>query len=121
MLYLTGIDRQYHQQAPIKQPDTSRIEQFIGLLELEEHQDFCNKKQLIDLQNRIVDPRFKETDYRTSQNYIGQMIDLFIRFCLQNNGSLSIKKRSAYFDFLTDDEVLQMEQSVRLVRIGSNF
>ncbi len=278
-------------------PGTSRTERFIGLLELAEHQDFCDKKQLIDLQNRIVDPRFKETDYRTSQNYIGQtvsyqkeiihyispapgelsglmdglllshqkmkegdvsaiahaavvaygfvflhpfedgngrihrflihnilsirglvpkglmfpvsavmlknsaaydssletysrplmnlieyslndigqmtvhndlncwyrfidltsqtealydfvkltienelteeltflinydktrksiqeiidmpdqMIDLFIRFCLQNNGSLSIKKRSAYFDFLTDDEVLQMEQSVRL-------
>jgi len=35
-------------------------------------------------------------------------------FYLQNNGSLSIKKRSAYFDFLTDDEVLKMEQSVRL-------
>ena len=55
-------------------PDTSRTERFIGLLELAEHQDFCEKNLLIDLQNRIVDPRFKNIDYRTSQNYVGQTV-----------------------------------------------
>jgi hypothetical protein len=40
-------------------------------------------------------------------------IDLFIRFCLQNNGQLSDRKRSGQFDFLSDDEVARMEHAVR--------
>lgn len=55
-------------------PSASRTEKFIGLLEMAEHQDFCEKPLLIDLQNRIVDPRFQDRDYRTSQNYVGQAI-----------------------------------------------
>lgn len=55
-------------------PSASRIEKFIGLLEMAEHRDFCGKPLLIDAQNRIVDPRFRDTDYRTSQNYVGQTI-----------------------------------------------
>jgi hypothetical protein len=55
-------------------PSASRTEKFIGLLELAEHQDFCAKPLLIDVQNRIVDPRFQDTDYRTNQNYVGQSI-----------------------------------------------
>jgi len=55
-------------------PSASRTEKFIGLLEMAEHQDFCEKPLLIDLQNRIVDPRFRDRDYRTSQNYVGQAI-----------------------------------------------
>ena len=42
-------------------------------------------------------------------------IDLFIRFCLQNNCRLSGRKRASHFDFLTDEEVRQMEQAVRAV------
>jgi len=52
----------------------SRTEKFIASLELAETEDFCEKEKLIDLQNRIVDPRFKDSDYRKSQNYIGQTI-----------------------------------------------
>jgi len=55
-------------------PSTSRIEKFIGLLEMAEHRDFCEKPLLIDVQNRIVDPRFRDADYRLSQNYVGQSI-----------------------------------------------
>lgn len=55
-------------------PSASRIEKFIGLLELAEHRDFCEKHLLIDVQNRIVDPRFRDKDYRTSQVYVGQTI-----------------------------------------------
>jgi len=55
-------------------PTASRIEKFIALLELAEIEDFCKKEQLIKLQNRIVDPRFANSDYRTDQNYIGQSI-----------------------------------------------
>ena len=42
-----------------------------------------------------------------------RQIDLFIRFCLQNHGQLSVRKRSGHFDFLTDDEVAKMELAVR--------
>lgn len=55
-------------------PDASRTENFITLLELAEKEDFCKKKRLIELQNHIVDPRFKDVDYRASQNYVGQTI-----------------------------------------------
>lgn len=55
-------------------PSASRTEKFIGLLELAEHRDFCDKARLIDVQNRIVDPRFQDTDYRNNQNYVGQSI-----------------------------------------------
>jgi len=55
-------------------PSASRTEKFIGLLEMAEHQDFCEKPLLIDVQNRIVDPRFQDTDYRANQNYIGQTL-----------------------------------------------
>jgi hypothetical protein len=55
-------------------PSASRTEKFIGLLEMAEHRDFCEKPLLIDVQNRIVDPRFRDTDYRTNQNYVGQTI-----------------------------------------------
>jgi len=40
-------------------------------------------------------------------------IDLFIQLCLQNTGKLSVRKRSVYFDFLTDEELAAMEQAVK--------
>lgn len=55
-------------------PSASRTEKFIGLLEMAERKDFCEKPLLIDVQNRIVDPRFRDTDYRTKQNYVGQAV-----------------------------------------------
>ena len=55
-------------------PNASRTEKFIAALQLAEKEDFCEKERLIELQNRIVDPRFKGNDYRVSQNYIGQTV-----------------------------------------------
>ena len=55
-------------------PNASRTEKFITSLELAEKEDFCEKERLIELQNRIVDPRFKDSDYRKSQNYVGQTV-----------------------------------------------
>lgn len=42
-----------------------------------------------------------------------RQIDVFIRFCLQNNGRLSARKRASHFNVLSDDEVARMEQSVQ--------
>jgi len=55
-------------------PNASRTEKFIALLERAEHKDFCEKTLLIEVQNHIVDNRFRNTNYRTTQNYIGQTI-----------------------------------------------
>jgi hypothetical protein len=42
-----------------------------------------------------------------------RQIDLFIRFCLQNNGRLSERKRSSHFDFLSDEEVAGMKKAIQ--------
>ena len=42
-----------------------------------------------------------------------RQIDLFIRFCLQNNGRLSTRKRASHFDFLSGKEIARMEQAVQ--------
>ncbi len=55
-------------------PTSTRTERFVALLQLAEREDFFEKAKLINLQNRIVDPRFSESDYRTSQNYVGEMV-----------------------------------------------
>ena len=55
-------------------PNSTRTERFVALLQLAEREDFCEKAKLIDLQNRIVDPRFSESDYRTNQNYVGETV-----------------------------------------------
>ncbi|HEV2392373.1 MAG TPA: Fic family protein, partial [Verrucomicrobiae bacterium] len=52
--------------------DASRTERFIALLASAEKKDFFAKPELIDLQNRIADERFREPDYRQSQNYVGE-------------------------------------------------
>ena len=55
-------------------PTSTRTERFVALLQLSEQEDFCRKDRLIDLQNRTVDPRFKDSDYRSNQNYIGETV-----------------------------------------------
>ena len=55
-------------------PSATRTERFVVLLQLAEREDFCVESHLIDLQNRIVDPRFRESDYRVNQNYVGQTV-----------------------------------------------
>ena len=56
--------------------DTSRTERFVRLLVLAEKKDFFSKQDLIDLQNRIVDERFRDQDYRQNQNYVGESIGM---------------------------------------------
>ncbi len=40
-------------------------------------------------------------------------IDLFMRFCLQNNRKLSSRKRAKHFQLLSDAEVSEMEDAIR--------
>ncbi len=52
--------------------EPGRTERFIAMLHAAENADFLTKERLIELQNSIVDPRFRELDYRKSQNYVGE-------------------------------------------------
>jgi len=55
-------------------PSSTRTERFVALLQLAEREDFCERAQLIELQNRIVDPRFRDSGYRKNQNYVGETV-----------------------------------------------
>ena len=44
---------------------------------------------------------------------LDRLLDLFLRFCLQNNGRLSGRKRKSHFGFLTDVELADMEKAVK--------
>jgi hypothetical protein len=55
-------------------PSSTRTERFVTLLQMAEQDDFCRKPQLIDVQNRIVDARFRESDYRSDQTYVGETV-----------------------------------------------
>ena len=55
-------------------PTTTRTERFVAMLQLAEQEDFCRKAQLIEVQGRIVDARFRDSGYRLSQNYVGETV-----------------------------------------------
>lgn len=55
-------------------PSPTRIERFVALLRAAEEEDFCRKSGLIELQNRITDPRFHASEYRSEQNYVGETV-----------------------------------------------
>lgn len=55
-------------------PGTTRIARFVALLQAAEQEDFVSKEALIGLQNRIVDERFQDDDYRQTQNYVGETV-----------------------------------------------
>jgi len=55
-------------------PNASRTERFVSLLQIAEKADFISKNSLIDLQNRIVDLRYANKDYRDNQNYVGETV-----------------------------------------------
>lgn len=42
-----------------------------------------------------------------------KMIDLFIKLCLDNKGKLSNSKRKRFFEMLSDDEVIKVEQCIK--------
>jgi hypothetical protein len=56
------------------QPTSTRTERFVALLQMAEQEDFCDKEHLIEVQNLVVDDRFRDSEYRTTQNYVGETI-----------------------------------------------
>ena len=120
-------------------PNTTRTERFVAMLQLAEQEDFCRKTQLIEVQNRIVDARFRDSDYQLRQNYVGETVawqkekihfacpkpedlaDLMEGLTAahesMNTGGVSAVIQAAAiaygFVFLLDEEVDQMEKAVQ--------
>ena len=59
-----------------ERPTKQRLARFVSLLQHGGGNKPLSKKSLVDLQNSIVDERFKAKDFRDFQNYVGQEIDL---------------------------------------------
>ena len=57
-----------------EEPTPDRAKRFVDLLTRAHRESWCDKPRLLVLQNAIVDPRFREGDYRTRQNYVGESV-----------------------------------------------
>lgn len=57
-------------------PNATRTERFVALLRTAEDEDFVNKEAMLQVQNRIVDERFRDPDFRRTQNYVGETVAL---------------------------------------------
>jgi len=59
-----------------EQPSKSRLTRFIKLIKKTESIPVLSKATLLNLQHSVVEQRFANNDYRTTQNYIGQLRNL---------------------------------------------
>ena len=57
-----------------EEPSPDRTERFVELLGRAHRENWCEKAKLVSLQNAIVDPRYRESDWRSVQNYVGQSV-----------------------------------------------
>lgn len=62
-----------------ERPNKQRIARFIEILKKSSSMEHLTKETLIELQNIIVDPRFKDVDYRITQNYIGENVNQYFQ------------------------------------------
>jgi hypothetical protein len=60
-----------------EQPNKKRIARFTELLKEAEKLKSLTKEKLIQLQNATVDSRFADSDYRETQNYIGELPSIY--------------------------------------------
>lgn len=60
-------------------PSQERVLKFTALLKRISALGMLTKSQLIEIQNMIVDVRFADKDYRTSQNYVGENLSQYMQ------------------------------------------
>jgi len=77
--YLYAKETMSSYQIEKEQPDKSRIFRFVNLLQQASTIESLTKDKLIELQNVIVDPRYKDIDYRHTQNYVGENINPYFQ------------------------------------------
>lgn len=57
-----------------EEPGKDRLTKFVNALQQSSSIEQLSKDELIQLQNIIVDPRFKDLDYRINQNYVAETV-----------------------------------------------
>jgi Fic family protein len=77
--YLYTKETMSSYQIEREQPDKSRITRFITMLQQAATIESLTKEKLIELQNIVVDPRFRNVDYRFDQNYVGETINPYLQ------------------------------------------
>lgn len=77
--YLYTKETMSSYQIEKEQPDKDRIMRFIRILQQAPTIESISKEKLIELQNIIVDPRFHDYDYRSTQNYVGENINAYFQ------------------------------------------
>ena len=77
--YLYTKETMSSYQIEREQPDKSRVFRFVNLLQQAPNIDSLSKEKLIELQNAIVDPRYKDADYRRNQNYVGESVSPYFQ------------------------------------------
>lgn len=89
-----------------EKPSPQRAQRFADLLREAEINSPLSEERFVDLQNSVVDPRFREASYRTRQNWIGD--------------DLGVRKRIAFVPPRPDDAralmdgLVAMSESLRL-------
>jgi hypothetical protein len=71
------------------------------------------EKELVGELNFLQNYDVTKTAIQKIVDMPDQRIDLFIRFCLQNNGVLSRSKRKSHFSELTEEEVQKMQAAIQ--------
>lgn len=71
------------------------------------------EKELIEELNFLKSYDTTKRAIREIADIPDQRIDLFIRFCLQNNGIISPRKRISHFPELSDQEVQKMQAVIQ--------
>jgi len=74
-VYLYAQETMSSYQIEREQPSKQRIARFIQLIKKAEYAVPLTKEMLIELQNSVVDARFINKTYRSTQNYVGQTRD----------------------------------------------
>ncbi len=77
--YLYTKETMSSYQIEREQPDKNRITRFVNMLQQAHNIEIFTKEKLIELQNMIVDPRFQDTDYRHTQNYVGENVSPYFQ------------------------------------------
>jgi hypothetical protein len=75
--YLYNKETRSSYEIEKEKPSADRMERFIAVLTragAETTQEMMEKQRLVKLQNTIVDPRFAAEDFRSFQNYVGEML-----------------------------------------------
>ena len=71
------------------------------------------EKELVEELNFLKNYDVTKKAIRDIVDMPDRQIDLFIRFCLQNHGVISSKKRKSHFAELTEDEVQKMQSAIQ--------